>query len=337
MTSNLVYALDPTKSGALTVSSGASVQVMGGVVDESDSSSAFECYSGTTFTAPYIGVVGGTGSGRHYFHFGSCSYPQASPVADIAMPEYGSPPNPDPLYSQRSALAAGAPSAGDCTGSTSQMTVQGTYTLYPGTYCGGIVIENGGYGGGHNTTNVTFEPGIYTLISTSSSNGGLSIDAGASVTGTGVGFYNYGPYGGINMTCQVWCGGGHGGGGHGGGYYQTGTIALTAPDGTNCPSCSTAWQGILFYQDPGNQITSTVVGSNSYNVSITGTSYFPNASVNYAMDVNSVTYNLLVAKDITMGVQWGGHWIWAWFFHNFWWLRNHRSPLHGTGGVGVVE
>ena len=54
--------------------------------------------------------------------------------------------------------------------------VAASVTLSPGTYCGGLVIENG--------ASVTLEPGIYAI-----KNGELRVRDGASLTGVGVGFY----------------------------------------------------------------------------------------------------------------------------------------------------
>ena len=384
-TNDLIYALDPTGSPALEVGGGGfgffsfttgkvSVTTPGGVVDDGDGSSAFSCTSGSTVTAPYIGVVGkigGGGSGRHIVkNYDSCSYPQASPTAGISTPEYGSPANPDPLYSQQSALEAAAPSPTNCTGtqtgsnpvnitgSATTLTLPETgyntsgqeYILNPGTYCGGILINNFTFGSGNaNAIYVIFNPGIYTITCTNGGCGGhsgyfsqcapntaLCIDASVNVTGNGVGIYNYGTgtsngHGSFNIQNYWWqnffFGGGNG-------------ITLAAPDATNCPSCPTAWQGILYFQDPKDTDASTIVGSQVYSASLTGTMYLPEANLNYAND-NTVDYNLIVAQEVNLGNcnsywYYNGACIGAFFFNN-WWHRGIRSPLHGTGGIGVVE
>jgi hypothetical protein len=332
MLSNLVYALSPSASSAIYIENSlVTVSSLGGIVDESASANAFNCNGGATISAPYIGVVGGAGGGRRTFRgFGGCNYLQASPVVGIATPEYGNPPNPDPLYNEQSNLRNGAASVSSSTptncgsgsgntykGSSSQVkTVSGqTYVLEQGTYCGGISIAN-------NAT-VVFTPGIYTLTSAGGGPGGLTIDSWASVTANGVGFYNYGPLGGINITNNF-------------GYTGTG-VTLTAPNASNCGPCvsAAAWQGILFYQDPQDVAAAQVVGSSTWNIAISGTSYFPKATVTYAMD-NSPDYNLLVANQINFGVNWAG-WIGAFFHHDFRRLNYNRSPLRGTGGTGVVE
>jgi len=279
--SNCMYALDPSNGGAISLVLGVANSQCG-VVDESSSGSAFTCII-ASFTAPYIGVHGGD--------FSLCAFPQASPTTGVADPT-----PTDPLQYLQADLKSGAPVTGTCgtgsggvvrsgtyTGSRAALTVNGTVTLNPGTYCGGITVDPG--------SNLTFNSGIYTLNSTpSGSPGGLTINAGTTISGSGVGFYNAGPNGGINFVCSS---------------CTAGSVVLTAPNATNCASCPAAWQGILFYQDPSNTTGSVVVGSSSYNTKPTGTSYFPDASVTYAFDA-SVTYNILVAKDITIGLAWNG-------------------------------
>jgi len=384
LSNDLIYALNSSGSPALSVGGNGfgffgflfgggavSVSTPGGIVDDSASSSdAFSCNDASTITAPYIGVVGKAGgSGRHFYRgYGGCSYPQASPVFGTSTPEYGTPANPDPLYTQQSSLEAGAPSPSNCTGSqtgTNPVVITGSasrltlplpghsglgqyYILNPGTYCGGILINNTQFGGTYaNAINVTFNPGIYTLTCTGGGCGGYSgfftqcaqnsalcIDASTSVTGNGVGFYIYGPNNGSFNIQNYWWQNFFFGGGNG--------VTLTAPDATTCPSCPTAWQGMLVFQNPTDTDTSAIVGSQRYTVAITGTIYLPKGSLNYAND-NTVDYNLIVAQNINLGncgQQWwtNGACLGALFFNNWWHHgRLPRSPLHGTGGTGLVE
>jgi len=264
-----------------------------GVVDESAEgggflSGALVCLIGI-FDAPYIGVVGGdtficaTGGG-------------ASPTTNIHTP------NPaDPLAYLQPGLASGAPSPSTCGTSTSSpytghngpLTINSTATLNPGTYCGGLTISPG--------ANVTMNPGIYTLTSTSGSNGGLSIDAGTTVTGNGVGFYNYGPNGGVNFLFSS---------------LTAGNVTLTAPNSTNCSGCASAWQGILFYQDPQDTAASIVVGAASWNTRLTGASYFPNASIIFALDL-MVNYDIVVAKNVTLGFAYDNVQVSTNFYNNY--------------------
>lgn len=308
--SNCMYALDPSSSGAITAILSALNNACG-VVDESSSSTAFFCLSIFPFDAPYIGVHGND--------IAFCPFGEASPKTEATNPSPG-----DPLAYLQASLKSEAPAtSGNCgtntnpnpppgtyTGSSVAINVSGRVTLNPGTYCGGITVSPG--------ANLTFNSGIYTLTSTSGSNGGLAVYAGTNVTGNGVGFYNYGPNGAIRFLCSS---------------CTAGNVVLTAPNSSNCGSCGSAWQGMLFYQDPGDTASSTVVGSLTYNTKPTGTSYFPNATVTYAFDI-SVNYNILVAKDITLGLAWNGINIDTNFYNNYTELTN-GSPI--KGGAAVVE
>jgi Flp pilus assembly protein TadG len=302
---NVLYALDQTDPNSLSLFIGI-VNSNGGVVVESNSSSALDCSIGL-FSAPYIGVVGKAGG---FF----CGFPEAQPTTGIQDPT-----PQDPLAYLQPALISGAPSPTACVangsgpnylGSTTQLVLtSGTHTLSPGTYCGGISISN--------SAKVTLNPGIYTLSSSGTSTGGLSIDTGATVTGNGVGFYNYGPIGGVNFTANIF----------------GGAVSLTAPNATNCSGCATAWQGILFFQADGDTTASTVFGSTALNVQLTGISYFPTATVNYALDFG-VAYNELVAKQIRMGLTVAGNEVDTHFYNNFTSLAN-GNPIKATGGALV--
>ena len=234
--SSCVFALDTSGSGAIT-NALAGYSSSCGVVDESSNGSAFTCFLGL-FNAPYIGVVGGDG-------FPLCIFGGASPTTGIRAPSPA-----DPLAYRQAAMKAAAPSATTCGTSTSSpytghggglLTIAGTATLNPGTYCGGISINPG--------ANVTFSPGIYTLTSTSAANGGLTVYAGTTVSGGGgIAFYNSdvrngvvtpGSNGGINFVCSS---------------CTLGSVIMTAPT-------SGAFEGVLFYQDPGNTSSSVVVGT----------------------------------------------------------------------------
>jgi len=165
-----LYALDPTASGAVTVSGSSSMTLTCGAIVDSNSSSALTSNGGATLTASNIGVDGGySGSGF-----------TPTPVTGIA-------PAPDPLsYLQ-------PPTVGPCTvtGIDHVGTKKGEPPLDPGVYCGGIQVS------GNNP--VVFNPGNYILL------GGLKVTGSkANVSGTGVTFYNTSsssyPYGEIALS-----------------------------------------------------------------------------------------------------------------------------------------
>jgi Putative Flp pilus-assembly TadE/G-like len=294
---NCMYALDPNGSPAVQVKVGIFLSNCG-IVDESSNPFAFECIG--IFDSPYIGVVGGNAS--------LCIFGEASPTTGIKDP------NPtDPLAYRQATMKAAAPStcgtstASPYTGSSSQVTIpkNTTVVLNPGKYCGGIVINNAG-------ANVTFNPGVYTLSSTSGSNGGLTIGAGTAVNGGGgVAFYNEGPNGGINFM---------------GTSFTGGTVTLTAP--TSGP-----FEGILFFQDPNDTAAAQVFGSSTLNVTPTGSYYFPSASIAFAFDAVA-DYNDIVAKDIAFGLTINSTIIETNGYDNYSSLAN-GSPIKGGNGVLV--
>jgi Putative Flp pilus-assembly TadE/G-like len=165
-----VYALDPSVSGAITISGSSSVSLSCGVIDDSNDSTALNSNGGATLTTTAdIGVAGGySGSGF-----------SPTPVTRIA-------PAPDPLsYLQ-------APSVGSCDYTNLHVgTTKGTTYLNHGVYCGGIQVS------GNNP--VVFNPGLYIL-----DGGGLKVTASnANISGTGVTFYNtqgYSAYGPIALS-----------------------------------------------------------------------------------------------------------------------------------------
>jgi Flp pilus assembly protein TadG len=171
-----IFALDPTGSGALTVDLLAQVASPNcGIVVESTSSSAVSCYL-ASLSALAIRVVGG------YSQTGCTLSP--TPSTGIVSPG-------DPLayLAAPSVSSCGTSTASPYTGSKSALNLtllSGPVVLYPGVYCGGIAMGLG--------ANVTFMPGTFILTSWTGTAaalpGGLTVNLGATVTGTGVTFYN---------------------------------------------------------------------------------------------------------------------------------------------------
>jgi hypothetical protein len=131
-----------------------------------------------------------------------------------------------------------------------------------------------------------------------------------------VGFYNYGPYGGVDFIASS---------------VTLGGVTLTAPNNSNCAACGSAWQGILFYQDPGDTASSIVIGSASFNTKLTGTSYFPNANITYALDLQ-VNYNDVVAKSVLLGATLQGVTVNTNFYNNYAELSN-GNPIKSSTAV----
>ena len=291
-----IFALDPTGSGALTVQAGASITAPCGIMVESSSNSALSCNLLGVIGVTQIGVVGGV---QNFL----CAITPTPTLNANA-------PNPaDPL----SALPAPTvPACGTTTtspfhGAPANVNITGTALLYPdAAYCGGIAIRSG--------ATVTFAPGTYALTSTNGganrSPGGLAIDLGTNVTGTGVMFYNYGPSGGITLSAPT---------------LSLAGVRLTAPT-------TGVYSGILFFQPANNTSTATIVGSAAYNTALEGSYYFPKATVLFAFD-GPVNYNILVAYRIVFQLlSFGFTTVTSLFGNNYTSLAN-GSPLAGVGAV----
>jgi Flp pilus assembly protein TadG len=297
--SNCMFALDPSSSGAFTVDLLAAVYSPNcGIVVESSSSSALSCGLLASITASQIGVVGGSST----FLCGI----NPTPKTHIAMPN---PADPLAYLPKPTVPSCGTSHSVSAThyGSDAQLTISGTTTLYPDlAYCGGIVIALG--------ANVTFMPGTYALTSTKSTDGGLAINLGTSVTGTGVTFYNDGPFGAIAFPFTS---------------FLSGGVNLIAPT-------SGTYSGILFFQDPQDTATATIEGSSSWNTVLQGAYYFPSAKVQFALD-GYVAYSFLIAKDIDFFLLTvGGNTVQSGSNNNYDFssLAN-GSPLYGSGAVLV--
>ena len=297
--SNCMFALDPTAANAFTVDLLAAVYSPNcGIVVESSSNSALSCALFASITASQIGVVGG------YSSF-LCGI-SPTPRTHIAMPN---PADPLAYLPKPSVPNCGANHSVSAThhGSDAQLIISSTTTLYSdAAYCGGIVISPG--------ARVTFMPGTYVLTSTKSIDGGLEVNLGTTVTGGGVTFYNYGPYGDIGFSYTSFISGG---------------VSLTAPT-------SGTYSGILFFQDPQNTSMATLKGTTSWNTVLQGAYYFPNAKVQFALD-GYVEYSFLVAKNIEfLLLTVGGNTVQSGANNNndFSSLAN-GSPLSGSGAVLV--
>jgi hypothetical protein len=137
--------------------------------------------------------------------------------------------------------------------------------LDSGTYCGGIIINSGGV--------VTFNSGLYILTGT----------AGLQIHGTGIANNNTGGVTFYNTDSGAFL------------FDGIGNVALSAPT-AGVPGLP---PGILFYQDPVDTSAASVIGTGFGNVSLSGTLYFPTASLNVAGAVAN-TNTLIVAGSVTV-------------------------------------
>ena len=163
-------------------------------------------------------------------------------------------------------LGISPPTSGNCMTAAINGNNQPTI-LYPGTYCGGITINQ--------QSNVTFMPGTYVIAGGSGvQNTGLQINGGATVTGQGVSFYltNSGGTSTNYATVQI---------------NGNSTITLNTDANTNSADAPPLG-GTTFFQDrnaptasTGNTATTTNTFNGTASMNIGGDIYFPNQKVVY--------------------------------------------------------
>jgi hypothetical protein len=107
-----------------------------------------------------------------------------------------------------------------------------------------------------------------------------------------------------------------------------GGVNLTAPT-------SGTYACILFFQDPQNTTSASILASSNWNTVLQGTFYFPQASVVYAAST-SASYNMLIAKDIEFSALTSGTTALASVFGNDYSSVSSGCPLTG-GGSALVQ
>lgn len=249
-----ILSLNPSASGAITISGTGVLNPTCGIYDNSDSSSALTM-SGSSVIAsstPFVGVVGGTNLN------GGASTPVTT-----GIPNFG-----DPLawIAQPTVDTTQCPQ-----GSFHQANLSGS--VNPGYFCGGIHIASG--------STVNFSPGLYII-----DGGGMQIDGGATVSGSGVTFFLTGQntsngspnaYAGVNIQSNA-------------------NVTLSAP----CSSSNGSIAGMLFFQDRSitNGVGSTVNGGSGS--SFSGALYFPTTPLSYSGSTIQGGYTLLVSNTLTI-------------------------------------
>jgi hypothetical protein len=262
-----VMALLPNGQG-VSVTGGVALKVDGTINDNyTNSSSALSVTQGANIYANSVLVSGGASIGA-----GSVvsTYPSGgggSPLTQNTGVQYA-----DPLASMP------VPTTSNGVVNTNYGTLSGSgtnQTLSPSSTPGAVYVNNGHsatlYPGIYQTINiaggsaVTFQPGIYVLAG-----GGLTISNGATISGSGVMFYNtastYNPITGVNGASPTF-----------GSINMVGgtTFSLGGITTTGSP-----FNGVLFFQDRAN--TQTLYLNNGSTVPVTGTFYAPTATFQIA-------------------------------------------------------
>jgi hypothetical protein len=154
-----IVVLDPSSSGALSLSANANIQLGGGVYVDSRSSSALTASGNSTINASVIQVRGGVRTS------GGASLSPA--------PITGAPIVPDPLADLPGPNTVGPPQYG-----IKNFSGSSTATIGPGVYLGIAVSDN---------AKLTLSSGVYYI-----GLGGLSVSGAASITGSRVTIVNLG-------------------------------------------------------------------------------------------------------------------------------------------------
>jgi Flp pilus assembly protein TadG len=256
-----VMALLPGGPG-INSSGGAVLNVDGPVVDNATSTTALNLSGGSSIYATKVSVSGGSsisgGASVQNYPSGGGTSPltqntgvnYADPLTNLAVPTTSS-----GVVNTNYGTLSGSPLTLQTSASPQALNISGgaTATLLPGIYKS-INISGG--------SNVTFQPGIYVLAG-----GGLTISGGTTVTGNGVMFYNTAST--YNATTGV-----------DGGGASYGSINLSGGTGFNLKgitNSSSAYNGMLVFQDRSNTLALSVSGGTTYTTA--GTFYAPTASM----------------------------------------------------------
>lgn len=240
-----VVGLEPSESKAVELSGGANATLGCGVAVNSRSASALYLSGNSSLDATPISMSG--------------DYQAGSNTALTSQPETGAPPVQDPYED----LTSPTPTACDHASST---TVNGG-TLSPGVFCNGLALKNA----------VHLNPGVYII-----DGGGLSMNAGAVVTGTDVT---------IILTDTALSGSG------------SGTVDINGGASVTLAAPSTGpWAGVLFFQDR-NAPSAVNKFNGGANLQLTGALYFPSQELQFTggSEVGGAVCTHLVARKVNFG------------------------------------
>jgi len=240
------YSMIVLGSGANTFQAldGATVTVSGGEIAINSNNSDAATVTSSTVTASAINITG--------------NYQTSNGGKFTPSPTTGTTAVADPFGS----LPALTP-ASCATHPTTYYPTTGT-TLTPGTYCGGITVDNG-------ATNITFSAGNYII-----DGGYLTFSSGTS-SGSGVMFYLTGTnatYGSVVIN-------------------NSATVTLSAPT-------SGTYQGILFYQNRSITSSNAATFDGGAAMKLTGTLYFPTTEVIYENGASGVSFATAVVADTVL-------------------------------------
>lgn len=178
------------------------------------------------------------------------------------MPQTDCPALPDPLAGRT------PPTVGAGCDYNNLVILGGSRSLLPGTYCGGLNISL--------SAKVTLAAGVYVI-----KDGPLTVTFGASLTGSGVGFFLTG-----NASLLA--------------FLPGSTIDLTAP-------VSGPMAGVLFWENPAtaNAVTPHIIFSDHAH-NLLGTIYIPGGNLSIGSPnavADQSAYTIIVAKTVIMAAS----------------------------------
>jgi hypothetical protein len=240
---NCIYVLDTAAQDAFMATGGINVTMNCGIMINDNNAEAARASGSAIVTASAISITGG------YFSGGGGSFSPTPTTGVTAVT--------DPFVS------VAGPVAGACDYTNYSAGHGGTFTLSPGTYCGGIVINGG--------ATASFNPGIYVI-----NGGGVTFSNGAIITGSGVMFYLTGTnatYGSVSMI---------------GGTTETLSAPTTGP-----------YMGLLFFQDRSIVSAAIATFSGGAAMSLTGSLYFPTTGVSFAGGSSASGTTAIIADKVS--------------------------------------
>jgi hypothetical protein len=240
-----ILVLDPTSSGSLNSNGGSSVTTNAKIIVDSNSPSATTVVGGGVLTAPEFDITGvpGTstsGGGSINGTVLSGQVPTPDPLAYL--------PEPDPTNMTVQSKH------------TVKLTNQGSLSLQPGVYQGGINVTGG---------NLTLAPGIYYM-----DGGGFSFTGSGSLTAPGVMIVNAPQSNSDNVKIA-----------------GTGAINLSPPT-------SGLYQGISLWQTRASTNTLEVSGGGSG--SVTGTFYAQHGTLKVSGGGGSSVGSQYISWDVNL-------------------------------------
>jgi hypothetical protein len=250
-----ILVLNPTAPGSLTDTGGGSVSVIGApLIVDSNSPTAVTITGGGTITATELDVTG---------------VPGLSGSGFIGTINSGVPPTPDPL------AYLPQPDPSTMTQYNNVHLENGTLTIFPGVYNGGITVTGKGQ-----TPTLIMSPGIYYM-----NGGGFSFSGGANLVANGVMIFNAPKSNSDNISIN-----------------GSGSISLSPPT-------TGMYAGISLFQQRGTTNTIYVTGNGGS--SVTGTFYTANGTLNVSgngtnnvLGAQYISYNLVVNGNGGFTVLW---------------------------------